>query len=326
MMLSTKQKSLRPLIDGDIVVFRAGMAGQYMLRSVFYKDLPDHPLVTLRYMADLKDWLKENELEADDVDIVVKEVIEPLPQILHIAKQMMKSITQKYKGKPSIYLSGSNNFREELAKEIPYKGNRWSEEKRDAARENNEWIQWLNDTEAKHSVPRRPHWEAQIKLYLIQQHGAIVIDGQEADDAIGIEHAQSKDTVIVSVDKDLKTIPGYYQNLADIEEDPIRVTQADAIRFFYKQILMGDSADNIPGLHRVGDKVAESIIGDATTAKALMEAVWLKYCSFYGDLTYDEIYEKILNRGQLLYIRQKENDIWTPPVKQSTLYSMIPQG
>lgn len=55
------------------------------------------------------------------------------------------------------YLTGSNNYRMEIAKEAPYKGNR---------------------------VQEKPEHYALLREYLVMSWGFEMIEGQEADDAI----------------------------------------------------------------------------------------------------------------------------------------------
>lgn len=117
-----------------------------------------------------------------------------------------------YKG----YLTGKNNFRYQIYP--AYKANR-------------------------KDVPRPKYYSA-VREYLIDEWGAIVVNNMEADDAIGLEH--SDDTVICSVDKDLKTIPGYFYHLNTNNLEYIDEEQA--IQNYLIQLLIGDPIDNIPGL------------------------------------------------------------------------------
>ena len=117
-----------------------------------------------------------------------------------------------YKG----YLSGKNNFRRTV---YPlYKANRID-------------------------APR-PKYYKEIRQYLIDEWGAIVVDGAEADDALGLAH--NDDTVICSIDKDLRSLPGYFYNLNTNQLEYIDKEQA--IQNFLVQLLTGDKSDNVPGL------------------------------------------------------------------------------
>lgn len=81
----------------------------------------------------------------------------------------------------------------------------------------------------------------------------------EADDVLGILSTRNADQtpIIWSGDKDLKQIPGFHLK-EDGDIDLITDAQADA--FFYRQCLIGDTADNYPGCPGVGEKTAEKLI------------------------------------------------------------------
>lgn len=316
-------EGLTALVDGDIVLFRSGMAGQYKEREVYSpKDLKNY-IIKFRYMKDLKAWLKEHNKTKDDFVIVEKDILEPLNRILHTTKLMMKAIEDKFKGgKPIVYLTGKNNFRDKVATEKPYKGNRWSDERRAAERDKGNWIDWLDATEEKHTVPIRPFYEKEIKQYLIKYWGAEVIDGQEADDALGIyqytvekstvfaekEDTRFKRTVIVSVDKDLKMITGWHQDLAGMDNDPTFISQVEADRNFYSQICSGDNIDNIPGIFRVGKATGDKTVANCNTPEEMWSAVQGLYCK-KDDGVRDEV---LVERGQLLWIRRTEEELWVP--------------
>jgi 5'-3' exonuclease len=76
------------------------------------------------------------------------------------------------------------------------------------------------------------------------------------------------------------------------------------MRTFYKQVLTGDRVDNIPGLKGIGDKKAEKILGEAKTEQDLFTAVLAAY---------DDDILRMTEMAQLLWIRRKEGEMWTPP-------------
>jgi 5'-3' exonuclease len=131
-----------------------------------------------------------------------------------------------------------------------------------------------------------------------------MIDGQEADDAIGIEAYKSEEDsyLIMTIDKDLDMIRGWHYNF--IKGIRYHVDECDTLRWFYTQVLTGDRVDNIPGLKGIGPKKAEKILGEATEEGELFQAV-LK--------AYDNDLARLTEMGQLLWIRRKEGELWTPP-------------
>jgi len=80
----------------------------------------------------------------------------------------------------------------------------------------------------------------------------------EADDIMGIE-ASAGNAIAVTIDKDLRCVPGWHWN-PDKEKKPICISEEDADRFFYEQWMTGDTTDNIPGLWKVGPKKAQKFL------------------------------------------------------------------
>jgi len=176
------------------------------------------------------------------------------------------------------YLTGKTNYRSEIATEQPYKGNR-----KDA---------------------RKPVHYDTLRDYLISNWGFIVIEGQEADDAMGIKAYELPEdsSCIMTIDKDLDMIRGWHYNF--VKRDLYYVTEREAIKNFYLQLLTGDRVDNIPGLKGIGPVKANKILENCTTEKSLFKAVSEKY---------DHDLDKITERGRLLWIRRKENQLWQLP-------------
>ena len=67
--------------------------------------------------------------------------------------------------------------------------------------------------------------------YLVKEYKAEVCDGQEADDALGIN--QTDQTIICTIDKDLLMIPGQHYNF--VKEEFKTVTYLDGLKHFYMQ-------------------------------------------------------------------------------------------
>lgn len=83
----------------------------------------------------------------------------------------------------------------------------------------------------------------------------------EADDVMGIlGSAPDIDTVIVSDDKDMKTIPGKLFRPNDGDLLDIKLLEAD--RNFYSQTLTGDVTDGFAGCPKVGAVTAAKVLGN----------------------------------------------------------------
>ena len=172
----------------------------------------------------------------------------------------------------SVYLTGSGNFRREIAPS--YK--------------------------AQRPDARPKHWQA-VREFLVTHHKAVVCNGFEADDQLGIDQDKThKSTVICSIDKDLLQIPGRHYNF--VKKVFQEVTHDEGIKFLYVQSLVGDRSDNIFGVQGIGPvKAARALDG------LLPEEYYDKCKSMYDDE------ERFHLNMKLLYIWQKPNDMWQPP-------------
>jgi len=177
------------------------------------------------------------------------------------------------------YLTGKGNFRNEIAVTAPYKGTR---------------------------IAAKPYHFQLLREYMERAWGFEVVDGIEADDALGIESYRNEpdETIIVSIDKDLNMIRGHHYNF--VKEEKYYVTEKDAIRNFYLQILTGDKVDNIIGLQGIGPVKSKKLLQDCTTELEMYETV-LK--------AYDGNEVRVLENARLLWILREEKQVWQPPVK-----------
>jgi DNA polymerase-1 len=98
--------------------------------------------------------------------------------------------------------------------------------------------------------------------------------GLEGDDVLGILATHPKalrgQKIIVSIDKDMKTIPGYVWN-PDKDVEPVFIYPDEADYMHLYQTLTGDATDGYPGLPGCGPKGAEKVLEEPTW-KAVVEA------------------------------------------------------
>lgn len=177
------------------------------------------------------------------------------------------------------YLTGKGNFRNDLATIKVYKGQR----------------------------PPKPEHLPATRDQLIKHWGAEVVDGQEADDAIGIKATElNGNCTIVSIDKDLLMIPGTHYNF--VKQEWTEVSQEQGDYFFYKQLLTGDQVDNIQGVPGIGPKKAEKAYQGCTT----LQEMYQKALEMYkGDA------DALLENARLLWLRRYEGEMWEPPIEQT---------
>lgn len=151
---------------------------------------------------------------------------------------------------------------------------------------------------ANRTAPRPIHYAA-IKDFLIDHWNANLALGMEADDALGI--GQTADTIICSIDKDLKQIPGQHYNF--VKKEFHTVEYIDGVRQLYLQMLIGDTSDNIKGIDKIGPVKAGRLLDHITDEIEMFDIVR----RFYHDDS------RLLKNGKLLYIRRKDDEVWKFP-------------
>lgn len=118
----------------------------------------------------------------------------------------------------------------------------------------------------------RPQLLTYLKNYCLTKHSAILWPGMEADDLMGMWATDTtgklldpifKEPVIVSKDKDMRSVPGMFYDLGkidkpDYEVETISVEAAD--HWHMIQTLAGDKVDNYPGCPGIGVDRAEDIL------------------------------------------------------------------
>lgn len=102
-----------------------------------------------------------------------------------------------------------------------------------------------------------------IREWLIEERGAYLRPNLEGDDVMGILSTWSKlkgEKIIVSIDKDMKTIPGLYYR--DAETGIVEITEAEADRWHLYQTLIGDQTDGYKGCPGCGPVKANKLLDD----------------------------------------------------------------
>jgi len=247
------------LLDGDILVYRCGFSVEHTKHLVFdaSADEGDPPIAgPFDSAKERNEWMKEN-LGDQEIQLGSYKDIEPLSNALGNVKTVMNAITG-YLGSDDIqvFLSEGECFRHHLATIKPYKGNR--------------------------DLAAKPRYYDDIRQYLIKTWGAHVCSSIEADDALAMR--QTKDTCIVSIDKDLLQVPGKHYNwVIGGNDGKCYVSPEVGLRKLYQQVLTGDSTDNIPGIRGVGPVTARKLLADVPATKkdlsAACTAAWDKYLS-----------------------------------------------
>jgi DNA polymerase-1 len=98
-------------------------------------------------------------------------------------------------------------------------------------------------------------------IYDIPNTTVRCVNNLEADDLIGMLVSEGR-AIGVTVDKDLRQIPGWHWN-PDKEPEPVQVSGEEADKYFYQQWMTGDTTDNIWGLWKVGPAKAKKILDNS---------------------------------------------------------------
>ena len=188
-----------------------------------------------------------------------------------------------------------------------------------------------------------PEHLTDVHNYIKHKYKAKEAAGQEADDDISIRHHElnpngwnwkHRNSCIVSIDKDFDNIPGWHYNF--MKQKAYYLDEITAKRNFYLQLLVGDTADNVPRIKKGWlKKNTEEKINKALTEKELLDivveeikAVKTKDKKEIEELVLAETGCKISNwdiyltqlterelrfRGQLLHLRTKPDEMWEIP-------------
>lgn len=289
------------LIDGDIVAYRAAAiieadfwdflkeraevinSNIYNYLSLnldgFPNDLELGSLYQFKeaYPEVFEDLFTSDDFGRDNLQITLGKLESVLDRILTNLQDHDINLSFISSKDCEVFLTGKGNFRFDIAKHVPYKGNRVDKPK--------------------------PIYLGACRDYLEEVWNAKVSFGEEADDLIAIAATRyGPDAVVVSIDKDMLQIPCKHYNF--VRDEWTEVSGFEGLRFFYSQILTGDSADNIVGLSRVGPKRSEKLLENCKDEDDLWEAVVKAYD---GDI------DRVVENARLLWLRREEDELWQPP-------------
>ena len=165
----------------------------------------------------------------------------------------------------------------------------------------------------------------EVKQHLIEQ-GAYVRPTLEADDVMGILATHPDilpgEKVIVSIDKDMKTIPGLLFN-PDVDSKPQHISRLDADYWHLYQTLVGDTTDGYPGCPKIGKdrahKLLHPIFEEMAQEGACLADAWRAVVATFAKKGLNEQYaltqariSRICRHTDYDYER-KEVKLWNPP-------------
>lgn len=184
---------------------------------------------------------------------------------------------------------------------------------------------------ARHQKPKPALWHV-LDRFIYETYADKIVEryGLEGDDILGLlaTHPHPMRAlgprIVVSIDKDLKTIPCRLYNPMKPDLGVLPVTEHAANLFWMHQTLTGDATDNYSGCPKVGPKRAdEALLAlheahlDAPVEEHLA-ALWAAVVAVYESkgLTADDALTqarlaRILRHGDYSYKQRKVN-LWKP--------------
>ena len=167
------------------------------------------------------------------------------------------------------------------------------------------------DYKANRKDKKPPMVYKPLRQWVEQEYNIFCREYLEGDDILGIL-ATSKviikntNKIIVSLDKDMKTLPCKYHN--NRNDESIIVSEQEANYNHMLQTLTGDNADNYKGLAGCGLKTAEKIISKDMTYKQMWQAVveaYIKKGSSEQDALLNARMARVLRNYDYDYERKK---------------------
>ena len=275
-------KERAALVDGDIIVYQAGFASDTRFYVLYDLDEGDKEVARFEYKKDATEYMSAHPLSSLRMEKEVDH--EPLHNALHTVDLMIDNIrnTTKCGNNLHIYLTGKSIPLLREDKDPAYKANR--------------------------DPSHKPFWASEIYQYLIREYDATVTRGIEADDALGITQKQflslGYEPVICSLDKDLLTIPGEHYNWR--KDSFYFISELEAQKNFWKQMLIGDAVDNIRGVPKIGKVKASRLIDHLEDVKMMEQAVMAAYYNAYGE---EQWKDEFAHSYYLLYILRDDSEL-----------------
>lgn len=159
-----------------------------------------------------------------------------------------------------------------------------------------------------------------IKQWMLDELEAYWRPSLEGDDVMGILATWKRfhpgdRKIIVSIDKDMKTIPGLY--VRDLDNGPVEITPEEAEWWHMAQTLTGDTTDGYKGCPGIGPKNAEKLLGepgefDAATLWRIVVGAYAKKGLPESEALIQARVARILQAGDYDF-KRKRPILWTPP-------------
>ena len=173
---------------------------------------------------------------------------------------------------------------------------------------------------AQRTKSNRPELLYELKEHLFNNYKSYRKDTLEADDVMGILATHPSiirgKKIIVSEDKDMKTIPGYLYNPNQSALGVQQISEHQANWFWMYQTLVGDRVDNYKGCPKIGEVKAEQLLEGIIHIEEMWPVVVETYESkglTEADALVQARCARILRHTDYDF-KKKEPKLWTPNV------------
>jgi hypothetical protein len=268
------------VIDGDEIAYQVAAACEQ--RGILVTNTTNEAQSTFKHRTEMKNFLSGLEVPEDFYVVEDTQIAEPARNAFATIKSKLLNLKDKFEtDKIELYLSGSNNFRLGIPLPTQYKSGR--------------------------SDLIRPLLLTEIKEYLIKYHGAVVVEGDEADSMISQRmydgYRSGQKIIASSIDKDARGSSGWLYNpdkdellyidgFGDIYLDEKGKLRGHGRKWLYAQILLGDKTDGfcprtivnaVTGkTPRYGEKQCFNSLSVATDDKEALQIVHDTYLGWFG--------------------------------------------
>ena len=269
------------ILDADSIAYKAAAANEK--RSIVVTHKENGKVMEFDNRTAFKDFLKENE-KVNGEDYELTDVQDP--RHISYGKSLVRNMIQGYTvhtgvKEVEIYIGGANNFRDAIPLPKKYKG--------------------------KREDSLRPMQLKDIRYFMIQELGAIVVDGMEVDDmgSIRAYEGYKAGTRIIQVteDKDAAqcmgwlynpakhTKPIYIDGLGELHMEGKKLKGTGRL-WLYAQSTMGDPVDcyrpaDLCEGAKFGDVACRKLFEDCKTDRDCWVVMNRQYSFWYpNDVTY----------------------------------------
>lgn len=298
------------LIDADTILYSSAAQEQINKCLAIHKESGKDKLFDSK--TDFNNWIKEqSKWKKEDFDFKVVSEITGEPRFaFQNVKQKIQNIVDAsgcfdYK----VCIQGEGNFRKFYeSKFVDYKGQRGD----------------------------KPLLYKEVFEYTVNKYKGrcVVVKGEETDDYVNqqawcgyrkaykTKSKEDSDVVIAYVDKDITANGrGWFLNYYHLEDGIFWQDTTNQAKEFWTQVLVGDTADNIPGIEKLSDELrkryqiktkgvgpvaANKILDTLQTERTMAVAV----TECYRETWPDDWKERLQDNCFFLYLRRKPDEMF----------------